>query len=243
MMNIEDRAREISEFLMVPYNAAFERLSMGFHFNHAKVAEDFKSKNVDVNDGDALLNWYRTSDAYIWELSAYHLEPGFNYVGMCNGITSGFSARGKTDVLALGDGIGDLSIVMHDGGLNVTYHDLANSLTSNFAQKLFAGRQISKNLTENWEPNLGSRKYTAVVALDFFEHLVNVEQWVEAVYKSLKKGGVFLAQNAFAIGDAEHGDSIPMHLSINNRFENDWGPLLNTIGFKLEEASGWWIKE
>jgi hypothetical protein len=72
--------------------------------------------------------------------------------------------------------------------------------------------------------------------------VVNVEDWANAVYKALKKGGVFIPHNAFGIGDAEHGNSIPMHLSINNRFEWDWDPLLVEIGFVRHENNSWWIK-
>jgi 2-polyprenyl-3-methyl-5-hydroxy-6-metoxy-1,4-benzoquinol methylase len=243
MIKIEDRAKDISDFLGVSYESAYERLKKGFHFNHSEVAKDFIQKNVDVNDGSALLNWYKTSDAYVWELSAYHLEEAFNYSGMCNGIASGLTATNRTEALVLGDGVGDLSVVMYDQGIDVTYHDLEDSLTALFAKKVFNSRDIKTRFTSNWEPNLGYREYNAVVALDFFEHLINVEEWVNAVHKCMKKEGAFIAQNAFAIGDAEHGNSIPMHLSVNNRFENDWGPLLESVGFYLHDNGTWWIKK
>jgi hypothetical protein len=63
-----------------------------------------------------------------------------------------------------------------------------------------------------------------------------------AIFKCLKKDGVFIAQNAFAIGDAEHGNSIPMHLSINNKYETEWIPMMQRIGFVLHENQQWWIK-
>jgi len=242
MININNRSQQISDFLGVPYQSAYDRLSKGFHHNHAEVAKDFIGKNVDVNNDSQLLDWYRTSDAYIWELSAYHLEKAFNYSGMCDGIAQGLSATGKTPALVLGDGVGDLSVRMFDEGIDVTYHDLEDSLTARFAQVVFGDRDIKTRFTGNWEPNLGYREYSGVVALDFFEHLVNVEEWVVAVHKCMKKGGAFIAQNAFAIGDAEHGNSIPMHLSVNNRFENDWAPLLISTGFELHENGNWWIK-
>lgn len=244
-MNIDSIGQEISEFLQKDLNATKERLNKGFHFNHHLVAEDFISKNVDVNNGDQLLNWYKTSDAYIWELSAYHIEPGFNYSGMCEGIAVGLANAKKKNVLSLGDGIGDLSMRIDEEGLSATYHDLENSLTANFAQFRFAKNNrtnIKTLFTNNWDPTLGKDSFDAVVALDFFEHLVNVEDWAKAVFDCLVSGGVFIAQNAFGIGDAEHGNSIPMHLSVNNRFEKDWAPMLSNIGFVVDPNSGWWTK-
>lgn len=244
-MKIESIAKEIAEFLHVDLNSAMMRLSHGFHHNHHLVAKDFIDNNVDVNDSEALLNWYRNTDAYIWELSAYHLEEGFNYSGMCEGITMGLFHNGKKDVLNIGDGIGTLSLRMAQQSMNVTYHDLKDSKTAGFAQYRFAKEpniKIKTLFTDNFIPKLGNRTFNGVVALDFLEHVVNVEEWVLAVFKCLQKGGVFIAQNAFAIGDAEHGNSIPMHLSINNKYETEWFNVMSKIGFVLHENQQWWIK-
>jgi 2-polyprenyl-3-methyl-5-hydroxy-6-metoxy-1,4-benzoquinol methylase len=245
-MSIDLRAKEIANFLQVPEGYANERLSRGFHYNHHEVAQDFLNAKIDVNNAESLLNWYKNTESYIWELSAYHLETGFNYSGMCEGIALGLKNSNKKQVLNLGDGIGSLSIRMAEEGLEPTYHDLAGSKTASFAQYRFGIKnnlKIKTLFTENFEPKLGHRCFEAVVALDFFEHVVNVESWVEAVFSCLKKGGVFIAQNAFAIGDIEHGNSIPMHLAINNKYETEWHPLLQKTGFVLHENQQWWIKK
>jgi hypothetical protein len=245
IMDLETQSASISEFIGVSFEDAKKRLQLGFHANHHLVAEDFINNNTNVDDPESLLNWYRKTDAYIWELSAYHLEEGFNYKGMCGGIALGLYHTGKKDVLSIGDGIGTLSIKMAQQGLNVTYHDLEGSRTAGFAQYRFSKHgdlNIKTLFTDNFIPKLGSRSYNAVVALDFLEHVVNVEEWAMAIFKCLKKDGVFIAQNAFAIGDAEHGNSIPMHLSVNNKYAEEWIPLMERIGFKLHENQQWWIK-
>lgn len=219
------------------------RLAKGFHENHRLVAEDFNEAGTDVNDPESLLNWYRTTEAYIWELTTYHLDERFNYSGMCDGVASHLKGAGKKSVLALGDGIGDLSMRCAEEGLAATYHDLEGSRTAEFAMYRFnrAGAKVNTLFTDSFDPILGARKFDAVVALDFFEHLVNVDSWVMAVYKTLKKGGVFQAQNAFSCGDAENGNSIPMHLSINNKYTDEWDGLLEEIGF-VNQNNGWWQK-
>ncbi len=244
-MDLQSQAKNISTFLKVPEGYATERLNKGFHYNHHEVAQDFLNAGTDVSNSDSLLSWYKNTDAYIWELSAYHLDKGFNYSGMCEGIALGLRNSNKNKVLSLGDGIGSLSIRLAQEGLETTYHDLEDSKTANFAQYRFKLEEklvINTLFTNNFEPKLGSRTFDAIVALDFFEHVVNVEEWANAVYKALKKDGVFIPNNAFGIGDAEHGNSIPMHLSINNRFEWDWDPLLVEIGFVRHENNSWWIK-
>lgn len=257
--DVQDRATEIATFLGGSVGEATARLALGFGANHGKVAESFRSSNP-VDDG-RLLEWYRHTDAYIWELTAYHLDQGFNYRGMCQGIIEHLKSSGCQRVLSLGDGIGDFTIQAREAGLRSTYHDLQGSRTSNFAAFRIARRQlvdppVTFLLTASWEPvtlehwhpeglheHLATDRvlFDAVIALDFFEHLTDVEAWARAVFAILRSGGTFLAQNAFGIGDNEHEGSIPMHLVRNNRFVTDWEPLLRTIGFTTT-GNGWWNK-
>lgn len=243
MTDLEQRVYEIARFLGVPEESVHFRLTQGFHYNHALVAGDFNDTNTNVNDPESLLNWYRTTDAYIYELSAYHLDDRFNYSGMCDGVAQHLKALGKKKALALGDGIGDLSLRIAQERIAATYHDLEGSLTAGYARfrHQTQNAKIDELFTNTFDPALGSRKFDAVISLDFMEHVVNVEEWVAAIFKTLKKGGIFMAQNAFGIGDLEHEGSIPMHLSVNNRFVDDWEPLLVEIGF-VSMNNGWWEK-
>jgi len=242
-MDHERRSSEISIFLGVPLQEARDRLSQGFHHNHALVAKDFNDAGTNANDEASLLEWYRTTDAYIWELSAYHLSPGFNYSGMCQGQVNHLTTREKPRVLCMGDGIGDLALACAKGGLDPVYHDLKNSRTADFAQTRFSiNHPIEVHLTETFDPDFLTHEYDAVVALDFFEHLFNVEEWVQASFDMLRPDGLFIAQNAFGIGDAEHGNSIPMHLSKNNIWEKEWNNLLEKTGFERTGEGEWWRK-
>jgi len=244
-MELLNHSKQVAEFLKIDYKTSLERIQKGFHYNHAEVAKDFLNKNVNVNNPVALLDWYRNTDSYIWELSSYHLEPGFNYGGMCEGIAVGLKNSNKNKVLSVGDGIGTLSIRLAEEGLETTYNDLSESKTAIFAQYRFKNRSdlnISISLTKDFKPTLDQNKYDAVVALDFFEHVVNVDEWAIAVFNCLTSSGVFIAQNAFGIGDFEHGNSIPMHLSINNKYETEWPDLLTSIGFILHGNGQWWVK-
>lgn len=237
-------AKEVALFLKRNEASTFQDLEKGFHFHHALVAEDFKRIGPTTEEG--LLLWYTVTEAYIWELSAYHTEPGFNYVGMCQGIQDRLIAEGRSRVLCLGDGIGTLSLILAKAGLSPIYHDLSLSKTAQFAVFRHRAHQqrVEYRLSMDWSPvsledNL--KDLDAVVALDFFEHLPNVERWVQMVWKVLRQGGVFLAQNAFGIGSGQEG-SIPCHLAVNDKYQSEWAPLLERSGFQLEPASGWWRK-
>ncbi len=225
---------DISEFLELPPAEVEERLLKGFFWNHAEVAADFR--RIDPKTDDELLDWYMTTTAYLFaELPAYHLDPNFNYMGGVEGYVNRVKAEGKKDVLVLGDGIGDLSMELHRAGFNVSYHDLKDSQTSEFAQfrfwKAFGNAGPPCFWTEGWEWDLGQGCWDAIIATDVFEHLVDVEGAARSVADALRPNGLFAAQNAFACGSGDEG-SIPCHLERNDRFEFDWFPLLVSLGFQ-----------
>lgn len=245
-MSLELRAREIAEFLGIPEADAIAKLSRGFGELHNEVTADFRRCNPQTDA--ELLEWYRTTEAYIWELTAYHLDSGFNYSGMCAGIVKRLSVEcpgGK--FLSLGDGIGDLTLALHEMDPNsvAVYHDLAKSKTAGFAWHRFVnqtGDHQSQRLTDDWSPRLDwlGLDYDAIVSLDFLEHVTDLPAWIAAIYAALKPGGLLMAQNAFGCGSGPDG-AMPMHLARNDRFVTDWDPFLSSIGF-VQESSNWYRK-
>jgi SAM-dependent methyltransferase len=239
-----ERAREIALFLGSREDECFARLAQGFHPAHAGVAADFRVANP--RDDETLLDWYRKTESYIWELSAYHCDAGFNYSGMCEGVAERLRAGGARRVLCLGDGIGDLSLSLRRRGLDATYHDLAGSRTAAFAnfrfRKNLNGNPPPCHETHGWDPRplLDAGPFDAVVSLDFLEHVTDVPAWSGMIRDILTPGGFFMAQNAFAIGSGPDG-SIPCHLERNDPYEKEWTPLMNSLGMQQESAN-WWRK-
>lgn len=238
--DLEDKATEIALFLGIPKQWALDKLNRGFRSLHQQVAADFRS--FDPKDDAALLEWYRQTEAYIWELSAYHSDPGFNYAGNCKGIADHLINDGMRDVLVLGDGVGTMTIALAKAGMQATYHDLAGSRTADFAAFRYErqlGNSMPQMLTSGWVPAI-SGGFDAVVCNDFLEHITDVPAWVDAIKSVLRPGGLFEAQNAFgpAMGSGTNG-SIPMHLSRNDRFEKEWDPMLSGMGFS-QLSSNWY---
>ncbi len=259
MTDLQSRAAEIAQFLGIPVEQAIERLSKGFGYQHQAVNDDFRRCNPQTDE--ELLNWYRTTEQYIWELSAYHADPGFNYSGMCAGIAERLKADGRKRVLCLGDGIGGLTLALAGAGFATgprpegypvaVYHDLTDSKTADFAkQRIMAvtGEFIaSRSLT--FKPSIDPNRYDAIISLDFLEHVTDVPAWCAAIHVALKPGGLFCAQNAFDCGSGPDG-AIPCHLKVNDKYahaasETDrralWDVLLDEIGFKAE-GSNWYRK-
>ena len=242
-LGVEQRAREIALFLGITEAVALERLSRGFIPNHHDVAADYRAANPQ--DDDALLEWYRTTESYIWELSAYHVDEGFNYKGTCKGVCDHMrGAEGQA--LVLGDGIGDLTLKLRRAEVDAVYHDLGASRTVEFAMhrlRMYLGRTGNTLLSSGWEPPaVNPSAYETVLCLDFLEHVTDVPAWLRAIFVWLKPGGTAMFQNAFNVGSGEDG-TIPMHLARNDRYEKEWTPLMAEIGFRQVGRSNWWAKD
>lgn len=248
------RAKELSLFGMGTQRACLEQLHRGFGELHGEVRDDF-NRAAPATDTE-LLEWYRNTKAYCFELSAYHCDAGFNYAGMCSGVAEKLRAIGAKKVLCLGDGIGDLTLSLCRAGFDAIYHDLAGSVTARFADHrfyMYLGSQkrpgmlmstgwdfpemIDRDLAIGVYPAV-SNSFDAVVSLDFLEHVTDVPHWVTNVHRVLKPGGLFFTQNAFGAGSGPQG-SIPMHLERNDCYVSDWDPLLNTIGFVQESSNAY----
>lgn len=238
-MLMPQRAREIALFLGKREDECLAQLNRGWDAIHNAVSADFRAANPQTDE--QLLDWYRKTEAYIYELSFYHCDPGWNYSGMCSGIAERLKAAGVKKVLCLGDGIGDLTISLIRAGFDATYHDLAGSRTAEFAafrSWMHLGEYMPTRLSQGWAPDLGTEEWDAIVSLDFLEHVTDVEAWVAAIKGALKPGGLLAAQNAFAIGSGPDG-SMPMHLARNDRFEKEWDSTLFGLGFE-QESSNWY---
>jgi hypothetical protein len=236
--NVPARARELALFLGIPESVAYARLAGGFHAAHADVADSFRKANP--HSREALLDWYKQTEAYIWELSAYHSDPGCNYhEGTFRGIKDQLLQERRQRVLCLGDGIGDLTLWLRQAGIDAVYHDLEGSRTAGFAKFrywMYTGKRLPSFTTDTWDPTiLPAESFDAIVSLDFMEHLPNVPDWAVAIYKMLCPGGVAIFRNSFNCGSGNDG-GIPCHLAINDHYERDWESLMVKIGFQKLDA-------
>lgn len=233
-------ARQLAIFLGITEAAAVAKLRLGFGRLHQEVAADFRRENPKTDW--ELLDWYMRTESYIWELTAYHADPAWNYKGMCEGVCARLKASGARRVLCLGDGIGDLTLALRRAGIDAVYHDLAGSKTARFAAFRYwaeTGEVLPQSLTSGWVPEIGGG-YDCVASFDFLEHVTDVPAWSRAIREALVPGGLFFVQNAFNCGSGKRG-SIPCHLARNDRYEKEWDPLMASIGM-VQESSNWYRK-
>ena len=238
---LTQRAREISIFTGLSEEVCRANLEVGFGVLHEAVTEDFRRANPK-NDAE-LLEWYRTTESYIWELSAYHADKGFSYGLMCDGLAAHLKTNGKRRVLCLGDGIGDCTLTFRRAGLDAVYHDLEGSRTAEFARSrfyMYLDKLPERWTSDGWAPDFHRGEFDAVVSLDFLEHVTDVPEWSRAIYGALKPGGLFCSWDSFGCASGPQG-AMPMHLARNDRFATEWDEHLAGLGF-VQESDDWYRK-
>jgi dTDP-4-dehydrorhamnose reductase/SAM-dependent methyltransferase len=249
-----DRQIELALFFGITLEEAATKLAQGFGPLHEAVTAEWNGYDWDGERGDhapeteaCILDFYRTTEAYVWELSAYHEDAGFNYAGMCEGIAQCLVSNGCERVLCLGDGIGDLTLALHRAGLRPVYHDLARSRTLQYARFRFwrqTGQEMEIDAQTSFQPDFLDG-YDAIIALDFLEHLPNLAEWLAEIHAALVPHGLMMARNAFGKGSGPDG-AMPMHLAVNDRFEDvaEWEKLCRAAGFEKYDPStpDWWVK-
>lgn len=210
------------------------RLGRGFWNNHVDATVDFVDSGADQANHASLLDWYKKTDSYIWELGAWHWGDRGKGITAENQEVFDACVGVVHDVLVLGDGIGTLTMQLKARGLNPTYNDLEGSRTAQFAQYRM-NNSVPVLLTDDFEPRLGPpEQFDAVVAHAFFEHIPNVVEWVQAIHTILRPGGYMFVKNDWITGTSADNRTvaIPMHLESNLSVGREWHSLVPQLGFE-----------
>lgn len=216
---LEERAKEISEYLGESYEDALSKVETG------ELVAKKSWRDHDPKTEDERREWYRTTKAYLYDLSKSHeLNPEIRRV--YNQVLDICSSRGG-EILDFGAGIGTLIILLAEGGLNVTYLDI-KGVTSDFAKWRINRRGLKVNFIEsNDEPTCLEEKYDVIICIDVLEHLENPVAYLKEFHEHLRKDGLLILKVDFNFSD-DH----PMHLEENRVLQPNLSEVMDKIGFK-----------
>lgn len=181
---------------------------------------------------DALLDLYRDSDAFLFELAVWNRNR--YKLAMRRWLMRALGPAGAQPlrVLCYGDGLGFDSLCLASLGHDVTYFEVS-SLCVAFARDLFGETGCRVRVAES-DP-LGERVYDAVICLDVLEHVPDPPALVRAFAGALAPGGRLISHAPFGILNPELGT----HLRSNRRYYGD-ERLYADAGLRLVDGHWLW---
>jgi SAM-dependent methyltransferase len=162
-----------------------------------ELAEAWRRSNP--NTAEAVQDFYRKTDLYLWELMQWHSSPlRYPYWDSLSYFVEHFPPdAGWRRVYDFGCGVGTDGLFLASRGYDVTLVDV-DSPTFRFAQHRFNRRGLGGTFLESSaalpEP---TATYDAVICFDVLEHLPDPLEAAQRLIGALRTGGMFLQQGTF----------------------------------------------
>jgi len=193
--------RDLSEYFRVTYEQAVCLFKVGTRLN-AEVWGVLCPQEVEQ-----MARFYQLTPFYIFSGTYWHMSRAQRW------FRREVVKLSKGYVLDYGGGIGDLSLMLAQAGLNVTYVDVGGK-TFDFARWFLARRGRSDvlmlDIEKDWE-RIWARKYGTIICVDVIEHVPEPELVLARMAASLTEKGKLFITGLHCVGAS---DDHPMHLKI-----------------------------
>ncbi|HLW67007.1 MAG TPA: class I SAM-dependent methyltransferase [Gemmataceae bacterium] len=200
------------------------------------VREDLRRRRLHRHVwSDGLLEFYRETDAFLYELVAWNRHP--DKLKLRNWVAEFLAFQGgRRRILCLGDGLGFDSLYLHRVGHEVTYSELSD-LSSRFARTLFAHAGASPALYHETADKLPPESFDVVACLDVLEHVPDPPSLLADLARAIRPGGFLIVSAPFWMLTRE----CPTHLRSNRKYSGRLISLARANGLSLYD--GRWIWE
>lgn len=180
----------------------------------------------------AMQSFYGETDAFVYELLAYHYRPGRRQLREATGGEVGKFLPGGGRVLCLGDGIGfdACEIAARNRDVEVVSFEFENA-SSAFARKLIDDMGLSGHTVQLSEPeDLRAGSFDVVVCYGVLEHVPAPAELVRDITRYLKRGGRAFIAEAFESVEP----SYPTHLLANLKYAGRTISMFEAAGLRFE---------
>lgn len=165
------------------------------------------SKSPDSQDSAALLEFYKTSDRYIYEST---ITEGYaDHVRMKRLMVAAIRRWRLSPVLDFGGGGGAMTLALSAGRVACEYADVPGRLTD-FVRWRFAQHELSVPIHDATQP-LSPDRYGAVLGIDVLEHVPDLVATLRQLKAALQPGGWLIATHSFT-------DQDPLHLASSHAY-------------------------
>lgn len=200
----EDDLQDLVTFTGLSREACLDRVKT---YTSKELADAWRRH--DPQTPEAILNFYKSTDLYLWELMQWHASSArYLYWSTLSHFVDRFPPQGGWGrVYDFGCGIGTDGLFLASRGYEVTLVDV-DCPAFRFARHRFGRRKLSAKFEESHSLlPVPRHTYDTVVCFDVLEHLPDPIGAAQRLTAALRPGGVFLQQGSF-MDMGEH----PCHL-------------------------------
>ncbi|HEV3146035.1 MAG TPA: class I SAM-dependent methyltransferase [Gemmataceae bacterium] len=226
----------IARLTRVPYEQVRHRLYCEERNIGCNVRQELKRRGIACHVwSQRLIDFYRQSDAFLYELVAWNRHPA--KLSLRRWVAR-FLARQRTErrqILLLGDGLGFDSLYLHLAGHDVTYSEISE-LSTQFARELFAHAGAELPMIHGDAAQLLPESFDVVACLDVLEHVPDPPTFMAHLARALRPGGLLIISAPFWMLTHEY----VTHLQINRKYSGRLISLGRSHGLALYDGRWKW---
>jgi glycosyltransferase involved in cell wall biosynthesis/2-polyprenyl-3-methyl-5-hydroxy-6-metoxy-1,4-benzoquinol methylase len=219
---------ELAEYTQLEDNDILKRIRSVY----SRQIQEWKSVIGEQLTQDRVLDFYRRTDSYLFDLVQYNYENPYyaRWTEDMFNFCAGLKNEGELKVLDFGGGIGSQIISLSKlKAAKLSYADIPGK-TFEYAAWRFNRRHIDIDMIDaGKEDFLEGRMYDVVITLDVVEHLVDPESAVRYLISHIKPDGYLAVVTSFVDNNGEAG----WHLNADRYTDEAFYNFIKSSGMEM----------
>lgn len=153
---------------------------------------EWRARRIDPKDRDAVTRFYAETQLYLYELLALEIDATEYRQTQLKELADFLRARGKTQGLDYGSGIGTLGIYLNRSGIRCDFADVSRANLEFIRHRLQTRGLTAPSLTHLESERLPSSGYDFITAFDVLEHVTDPVGLIGEISGKLNVGGIFI---------------------------------------------------
>ena len=235
-MNLNDALKEIAEYKKVDfvtiieaYKEVSEKFS-GFVKWSNLSAKEWDEMKIDQNDITQVMEFYKKTPNYIFELMEYHSTEGKQRLSKT--VIDICKKNDIKSILDFGAGICQDSITASKNGFNATAVDIPGKTFDYGKWRIKKQAPNTKTIDISNEIPL-TEEYDAITCFEVLQHVVNPKKTLEHLREHLKSDGLLFLTTRFK-------NNYPLALKHNEYLENEFEDFVSKCNFQIKNKIHMW---
>tara|TARA_B100001559_G_scaffold321073_1_gene336003 strand:+ start:7900 stop:8655 length:756 start_codon:yes stop_codon:yes gene_type:complete len=235
-MNLEENLREIAEYFDIEFNSILNNYNQvkakypGFVKWSNLSAEEWNKKKIDQNDINEVMDFYRNTPNYIYELMEYHSTDSKQKLSQT--VIELIKEHQFKTTLDFGAGICQDSIVAGREGLEATAADIPGK-TFDFGKWRIKKYNNSINTINIHDETPLEKSYDAITCFEVLQHVVNPEKTLLHMINHINSDGRLFITTRFR-------NNYSLALNHNEYLEDEFDKFIKKCGLEIEDKRYMW---